>query len=434
MNTEKLKPVIGMEVHVELKTNSKMFCGCPANHFSTTPNTQTCPVCLGMPGALPVPNAKAIEWTIMIGLGLNCTIAEKSKFDRKHYFYPDLPKGYQISQYDEPFCTKGSIQTSNGPVGITRVHLEEDTAKLQHKEIDGKKVTLVDFNRSSVPLVEIVTDPDIQSAKQAREYAQKIHQLVRYLGVSDADMEKGSMRVEANISWGMNLGYKVEVKNINSFRFLEKAIDYELKRQKELLKKDIIPAQETRGWSESKNQTYSQRSKEDAEDYRYFPDPDIPPLVISAKELHRITALMPKLPDFYRQELLNTWQVRPDYIDSLITDRPRAEAIISCLTQTASEKLDTAEVINVIVNKNADPSKPESIIKMLKQTKPSMDEAELLVLIQQIVARNPDVVTKYKAGKTAVAGALIGEIIRTSRGTADPKLTHQLLTNVLNSQ
>jgi aspartyl-tRNA(Asn)/glutamyl-tRNA(Gln) amidotransferase subunit B len=433
MDTTKLKPVIGMEIHVELKTNSKMFCSCPANHFGQVPNTQTCPVCLGMPGALPVPNKQAIEWTIMIGLGLNCTIAQKSKFDRKHYFYPDLPKGYQISQYDEPLCQKGTIDTSAGSIGITRVHLEEDTAKLQHKQIDGQKVTLVDFNRSSVPLVEIVTDPDITSAKQAREYAQKIHQLVRYLEVSDADMEKGSMRVEANISWGMDLGYKVEVKNINSFRFLEKAIDFELHRQKQLLDQDIIPQQETRGWSESKNQTYSQRTKEDAQDYRYFPDPDIPPLIISAKQLQQIKTNLPALPDQYRHQLLTRWKIRPDYVETLLSTKAHAEAVFRCLDLASDKKIDTQAVINRIVNKRMDPTNPEAIFDALthEATKPSLAPKELEDLVEQVISENPALIEKFKAGKTAVTGALIGEIMRHSKGAADPKTVSQILSNQL---
>lgn len=433
MDTSKLQPVIGMEIHVELKTNSKMFCGCPAEHFGVTPNTHTCPVCLGMPGALPVPNAKAIEWTIMIGLGLNCNIAQKSKFDRKHYFYPDLPKGYQISQYDEPLCYKGEIHTSQGRIGITRVHLEEDTAKLQHKELNGEKVTLVDFNRSSVPLVEIVTDPDITSAKQAREYAQKIHQLVRYLEVSDADMEKGSMRVEANISWGMSLGYKVEVKNINSFRFLEKAIDYELNRQQQLLEKDIIPTQETRGWSESKNQTYSQRTKEDAEDYRYFPDPDIPPLVISDKRLNQIKAAMPKLPHQYLEELVDQWQIRPDYADTIVADKTRTEATLICLAQAKQHQFDPNEVVGLIINKNMSPTQPELIFQVIqtKLSKQNLDQSDLEAMVRQVIADNPDVVAKFKSGKTAVIGALVGQVMRHSKGQADPKSVNQLLQKLL---
>lgn len=430
-----LTPVIGMEIHVELRTKSKMFCGCPADHFNVEPNTHTCPVCLGLPGALPVPNAKAIEWTILIGLALNCEIAKISKFDRKHYFYPDLPKGYQISQYDEPLCLEGKLNTSYGDIGITRVHLEEDTAKLQHQLVDGQKVTLVDFNRSGVALVEIVTDPDITSAKQAKEYAQKIQTIIRYLGVSDADMEKGSLRVEANISWGLDLGYKVEVKNINSFRFLERAIDFELNRQKALLDQGQTPSQETRGWSEAKNATVSQRSKEDAKDYRYFPEPDIPPLVITPDQVARLRDDLPVLPDALKDSFINEWHLRVDYAETLIQDKTKALAAIACFKLGQTEGIDASKIANQIINKHIDPYDPSLVIKQLKTSESRSDigQTELNSIIQTVIIANPDIVTKYKTGKTAVIGVLIGEVMKQTHGQANPKAIHQLLISSLST-
>jgi aspartyl-tRNA(Asn)/glutamyl-tRNA(Gln) amidotransferase subunit B len=431
-----LKPVIGMEIHVELKTNSKMFCGCKADHFAATPNTQTCPVCLGMPGALPVPNKQAVEWTQLIGLGLHCELATNSKFDRKHYFYPDLPKGYQISQYDEPLCYKGHIDTSYGPIGITRVHLEEDTAKLQHTILDAKKVTLVDFNRSSVPLVEIVTDPDITSAKQAKEYAQKIHQIVQYLGVSDADMEKGSMRVEANISWGLDLGYKVEVKNINSFKFLEKAIEFELKRQKELLDQGITPTQETRGWSESRNETYSQRTKESAEDYRYFPEPDIPPMVFTKEYIASLADTLPDLPEVVYARFTDTYHVRPDFADTLTQEKTLADYAGNCFSIALKNNVEPNQVAKYLVNKpNAINDDPQQIVSKIQSenAKPTASSDDTNSWISEAIKANPDVVEKYKSGKTAVIGVLVGDVMRRSKGQADAKTVTQLIQTALST-
>jgi aspartyl-tRNA(Asn)/glutamyl-tRNA(Gln) amidotransferase subunit B len=331
--------VCGLEVHVELKTQSKMFCNCSADYFGQEPNTHTCPVCLGLPGALPVPNKKAIEWCIMIAQALNCEINLFSKFDRKNYFYPDLAKGYQISQYDLPFGKNGHMVLSSGKkIGITRVHMEEDTGKLTHAEVDGESVSLIDFNRSGVPLVEIVTEPDFDNPEDVKEYLQRLQQIVRYLNVSDAEMEKGNMRLEPNISLRKEgqtelPNYKVEVKNINSFNFVGRAIEYEIKRQSELLDKGERPAQETRGFVEASSSTKSQRSKEDAQDYRYFPEPDIPPLRFTQNYTDGLKNNMPELPDAklkrfveeygltnYDAQILTREKTMADYFESAVKD------------------------------------------------------------------------------------------------------------------
>lgn len=428
------KPIIGIEMHVELATKSKMFCGCPADHFGKEPNTQTCPVCLGMPGALPVPNKKAIEWTVMIGLALESKINSYSKFDRKHYFYPDLPKGYQISQYDLPFCYQGKIETSAGTVNITRAHLEEDTAKLQHKQIEGASVSLVDFNRSSVPLVEIVTEPEIHSAEQAKEYAKNIAQIIRFLGVSDADMEKGSMRLEANISWGLDLGYKVEVKNINSFNYLAKAIDYELARQKELLEKGETPIQETRGYNETKGITFSQRTKEDAADYRYFPDPDIPPIVFTDKQISKIQEEMPELPREIQARWQKDYKLKDQYYPVLLAEPEVAEFADQAFKLAAKAKISTDKVANQIVNTQLDISqtKPKDLIKQLQaEANKVTDVDQLSTWVDQAVEANPKAVEDYRAGKEASIQFLMGQVMKLSKGQASPPDVVKLLKTKL---
>lgn len=430
-----MKATIGMETHVELATNSKMFCGCPANHFGKSPNTQTCPACLGLPGALPVPNKRAVEWTIMIGLALNCKINKVSKFDRKHYFYPDLPKGYQISQYDEPICSNGYLNTKEGKIRITRVHLEEDTGKLQHRVVNGKNVTLIDFNRSGVPLVEIVTEPDIHSGTQAKEYTQKLQNIIRYLEVSDCDMEKGSMRLEANVSWGEQYGYKVEVKNLNSFKFVDKAINYELDRQKKLIEKGEIPKQETRGWNEKENITVHQRYKEVASDYRYFPEPDIPPMNFSKKLIQSIKDRIPELPDEKYVYFVEKLQIRSDYAEIFVQDKEKALFAEKILEKGKKQNMKVDEISNYLINKKVEPIK-NSVDEILKKVaKGSValvtGEKELMKWINESIKLNQKAVSDYRNGKENALFAIVGLVMKLSKGKADPKITKILLEKAL---
>ncbi len=440
------QPIIGMEIHVELKTQSKMFCGCKNDPFhAERPNIYTCPVCLGLPGALPVANKKAIEWTIKLGLALNCRINYFSKFDRKHYFYPDLPKGYQISQYDLPFCYDGYIETSEGKIRIRRIHLEEDTAKLIHKDLNGKKMTLIDFNRSSVPLIEIVTEPDIHSPSQAKEYGKKLHQIIRYLDISDADMEKGGMRLEANVSLqnqkskfnpkleqstvqGCSVlntvqsknqklelpNYKVELKNINSFRFLERAIEMEIERQKELLEKGEIPVQETRGYNASKNITFSQRSKESAEDYRYFPDPDLPPVRITDDWLVQIRSEMPMSLDDYFSFMEKTYQVKKEMLELLFETYNEGERLKKLLEKTHKE-INPQKLINFLVkNQSLVKKSNEEIIAEFKkqQVVSDVSDEELENVVKKVLLANPKALEDYKNGKTNAINFFYGQIVK----------------------
>jgi aspartyl-tRNA(Asn)/glutamyl-tRNA(Gln) amidotransferase subunit B len=326
------RATIGMEVHAELKTAAKMFCRCRNSQgLEPEPNTHICHVCTGQPGALPVPNKAAIQAVQKVGLALNCALAFHSKFDRKNYFYPDLPKGYQISQYDEPFCDRGTMEIEGKPFHVTRIHLEEDTGKLTHPA--GADHTLVDYNRAGVPLMELVTEPDFSTAKDARAFCQRLRQILRYLEVSDADMEKGHMRCEVNISLYRDgddrlSGTKVEVKNLNSFKAVERAIEFEMQRQTELLESGERVVQETRGWDEHRGVTVSQRKKESAHDYRYFPEPDIPPFDFTPDDIKNLRESLPELPAEKERRFMSEYGL------------PESDAVILCEERSVADYFD----------------------------------------------------------------------------------------------
>jgi aspartyl-tRNA(Asn)/glutamyl-tRNA(Gln) amidotransferase subunit B len=428
--------IIGLEVHVELKTASKMFCNCSADYFGQEPNTHTCPVCLGLPGALPVPSQQAIEWCVQIGVALNCNIPLFSKFDRKNYFYPDLAKGYQISQYDEPFCLDGSIAVNEKKFGITRVHMEEDTGKLTHA--DGS--SLIDFNRSGVPLVEIVTEPDFDNAVDVKAYLQKLQQIVRYSGVSDADMEKGQMRLEPNISVSLDTNskelpkYKVEVKNINSFGFVEKAINFEIKRQLEILEKGEIPTQETRGWDENKNKTVSQRAKEEANDYRYFPEPDIPPIRWTQKQIDDLRLKIKELPDEKLARFIKDYSLT-NYDAEILTREIELASYFEQVVKDAQGKVTAKQIANHIINKkiNIDEVLPakliEEIIASSRTEEVNIDE--LKQIVQKVLADNPKVAEEFKNGKESVLQFAIGQVMYIIKKKIDINIVRQLIMEEL---
>lgn len=429
--------ICGLEVHAELKTNSKMFCGCKNDPFGAPkPNIYTCPVCLGLPGALPVANQRAIEWTVQLGLALNCKINLFSKFDRKHYFYPDLPKAYQISQYDLPFCEHGFVETSEGKVRIRRIHLEEDTGKLLHKTIDGKKVSLIDFNRSSVPLIEIVTEPDIHTATQAKEYAKKLRQILRYLDIANCDMEQGGMRLEANISLANAPDelpkYKVEVKNINSFRFMEQAIAYEVVRQTELLDKNQIPAQETRGWDMQKQVTYSQRVKEEAEDYRYFPDPDLPPIEFTQTQIETMRKQLPELPDLIARRWEHDFNLDPKNSAYFLETQSGARWADAVFADAKRKNLEPNIVANVIINKKVTVNQNTPIATVVEKIVAATQTNQLdpALLNQAIEAIKKDFSTewqRYHAGDKKLLGFFIGQLKQRIPQPLDPKQIIALL-------
>ncbi len=429
------QPIIGVEIHVELNTASKMFCRCQNDHFQVEPNTHVCPVCLGLPGALPVPNQAAIDNTIMIALTLNCNVNEEFWFDRKNYFYPDLPKGYQISQHFSPIGVKGKvpilIDGEFMDIGINDVHLEEDTGKLVHQ--DDK--SLIDFNRSGVPLVEIVSSPDLHSAKQTKVYLKRIQQTLRWLGVSDCDMEKGSMRLEANISVADSSevaalpDYRVEVKNLNSFRFVEKAIDYEVKRQIKLLEKGEKPRQETRGYDSDKDMTFVQRGKEVAKDYRYFPEPDIPPFNVQKSNIQMFKKKINKLPWEEERKIIEAG-VRWKWAEIIA----RETATINLFWQTVQSGLDAEDVANYMVNNPLpEDTTAKDLAKIIKaeQDKFDLGENEVKKAVKKAISENPQAVEDYQSGKKAAVGFLIGQVMKLTSGRADPNTARQLLIEEL---
>ena len=481
------KPTIGLEIHVELKTKSKMFCSCKNDPDEKRPNYNICPVCTAQPGTLPVINKEAVRKTIKTGLALNCSIPETSKFDRKNYFYPDLPKGYQISQYDKPFCKQGylEIDTSTGSVQVkkirvTRVHLEEDTGRLIHSDDSS----LVDFNRAGVPLMELVTEPDITSGKEARKFAQELQLIFRYLGISSADMEKGQMRVEVNISIsGDNkLGTKVEIKNLNSFKIVEQAIDYEIKRQTELLDKEEKIIQETRGWDEKKGITVSQREKEEAHDYRYLPEPDLPTLHLDKKFIQGIQGEIPELPQAKRIRLAYEYKLDEKVIRIFTSNKDLGEyfekvmsELSNWLKQAYYQKLvnlaanyittdfwslfgkasitelesritpeNFAELMTLIYKGKISSKIAKQVLKEMFETKadPShiieekdltqlTDAGEIENIIKQIISKNPKAVEDYRKGKQNALQFLAGQVMAATRGRAKPDIVQELLKKLL---
>ncbi|MDA3815554.1 MAG: Asp-tRNA(Asn)/Glu-tRNA(Gln) amidotransferase subunit GatB [Patescibacteria group bacterium] len=498
----KYKPTIGMEIHVELATKSKMFCACKNGMGEEKePNKNICPVCTGQPGSLPVPNREAINFVMKAGLALNCKIANDTKFDRKNYFYPDLPKGYQISQYDKPICEKGSVEIEfkdekemiqRKTIGITRIHLEEDTGKSIHQK--GSNSTLVDFNRAGVPLMELVTEPDITSASEAKAFCEELRLLFRYLEISPADMEKGQMRCEANISLykpGQDplSGTKVELKNINSFKAIEKGILYEIERQSEALESQEKLTQETRGWDEKLGETFSQREKENSDDYRYFPEPDILPLKYSDEYIGNIKRSIGELPQQKKLRFIEQFGLSIENAKIIVNDKDLAnyfeqvcselenwmqeeghdfdEKVKTKLYRLAANYLMTelqkylmnfeggikeikitpenfAELIKIVYEGEINSSAAQTVLEEMfntggdpshiieeKNLGQTSDEGELGGIVEKIIANNPSSVEDYKAGKDNAIKFLMGQIMKETQGKANPQMVMEILKEKL---
>lgn len=437
-----MRTIIGLEVHIELALKRKMFCDCDSDHFAKVPNSQVCSICLGLPGALPFPNQIAIENIIKFGLALNLSINKKSKFDRKHYFYPDLAKGYQITQYDLPFCKDGYwISEDNKKIRIKRIHLEEDTAKLVHYKKDSQDLTLVDFNRSGVALAELVTEPDFEDVREVIEFLQDIQNIVRTIGISNADMEKGSMRLEANVSMSNKNNdqlpnYKVELKNINSFKFLEKAIIYEQKRQSDLINKGKTPTQETRGYDQSIQKTFSQREKEEAFDYRYFPEPDIPPFVLSDSLINEIKDQIPELPKQKAKRFVKDYLIKESYATYIAKDSYLSDYFEKAVKLARKYNLSITTLTDLIINKKLHTKYEEAELLVKKlieiETKDNYStDIETTKAIEKVLISNGKAVDDYKSGNFKVLGFLIGQIQKELSGKGEYNKINEILIKKL---
>jgi aspartyl-tRNA(Asn)/glutamyl-tRNA(Gln) amidotransferase subunit B len=476
----KYETVIGLEAHVQLSTKTKIFCGC-AVEFGAAPNTNVCPVCLGLPGALPVLSRQAVELAIGAALALRCNVNPFSRFARKNYFYPDLPKGYQISQYDQPLAEHGFLEiTSDGArkrIGVTRVHMEDDAGKSIHDGFrDSDRFTYVDLNRSGTPLIEIVSEPDMRSTDEAYDYLGEMKQMLQYLGVSDCDMEKGQLRCDANISVRLKgakkFGTKAEVKNLNSFRFLKMALQYEIRRQVELIESGGSVIQETRLYNADTGQTVGMRSKEHAHDYRYFPEPDLVPLRVSELWLHQVKSSLPELPQDRRERFVNEYGVRPydaevltstrstgDYFEEAvkvsgggkatanwvvgdlmgllkaagreITDCPVSAKSLGELVSLVSRGELTGKLAKEILPKMFETGDSPGVIMEREGLRQISDTSALEKIIDDVLAKNTKQVEQYRSGKATVIGFLVGQVMKASRGQANPGVVNELLKTKL---
>jgi len=469
------EPVIGLEVHVQLKTNTKIFCGC-STKFGASPNTHTCPVCLGLPGVLPVLNRQVVEFSIRCGLAINCKITRESKFDRKNYFYPDLPKGYQITQFHYPIAEHGfldiEIETGKKQIGITRIHLEEDAGKSSHA--DGRAVSMVDLNRAGVPLIEIVSEPDMSSPEEAGAYLRKLHSIVRYIDICDGNMEEGSFRCDANISLRpkgeKKLGTRAELKNLNSFKYVEKAMKYEINRQASILEEGGSVVQETRLWDTVKGKTVSMRGKEEAHDYRYFPEPDLLSLVIEEEWIEKVRSQMPELPENRKARFIKEYKI-PEYDAGILTSsRQLADYFEECVdglknakhaanwvigpflghlkadyktvnNSPVSAKL-LQELLKLMEDNTISGKAGKTVFEQMAKTGDSpgnivkekglvqvTDRSAIEKIVEKIITSNPDEFKAFKEGKTKLAGFFVGQAMKESRGKANPKIVNEILND-----